>query len=172
MEKAEVIQTFYLSTCENITFSDISFVKISFFNMHIYFINILLYFTIICILNNTYNATHKWLDFCMNMWCKTTYLRYIAQLVTKNLWCTVSKNSRLLVYKRTLRSTKLKKNSSKTFYRLNCKEFRKKSQKSIHLLRCTKCMSHVRYWYITIHVFFNHPTSIKWFISWIVGTRL
>ena len=27
----------------------------------------------------------------MNMWCRTIYLRYIAQLLTKNLWCTVSK---------------------------------------------------------------------------------
>ena len=42
------------------------------------------------ILNKIYNATHKWLDFYMNMWCRTIYLRYIAQLLTKNLWCTVS----------------------------------------------------------------------------------
>ena len=43
------------------------------------------------ILNQSYNATRKWLDFGMNMWCRTVYdLRYIAQLLTKNLWCTVS----------------------------------------------------------------------------------
>ena len=41
------------------------------------------------ILNQTYNTTRKWLDFCMNMWCKTLYLRHIAQLLTKNLWYTV-----------------------------------------------------------------------------------
>ena len=54
-----------------------------------------------------------------------------------------------------------------------CKEFRKKSQKSTHLLRCTKCRSHVGYWYITTHFSFsNYPTSIKWFVSWTVGNRL
>ena len=42
------------------------------------------------IVNQTYNATCKWLDFCMNMWCRTTYLRGIAQLLTKNLCCTVT----------------------------------------------------------------------------------
>ena len=42
------------------------------------------------ILNQIYNATRKWLDFCMDMWCRTFCLRYIAQLLTKNLWCTVS----------------------------------------------------------------------------------
>ena len=45
------------------------------------------------ILNQTYNTTRKWLDFCMNMWCGTIYLRHIAQLLTKNLWCTVSNAS-------------------------------------------------------------------------------
>ena len=34
-------------------------------------------------------------------------------------------------------------------------------------------MSHIGYWYITIHfIFFSHPTSIKWFVSWTVGNRL
>ena len=42
------------------------------------------------ILNQTYNATRKRLHFCMNMWCRTIYLRHIAQLLTKNLWCTMS----------------------------------------------------------------------------------
>ena len=46
-----------------------------------------------CILNQTYNATRKWLNFCMNMWCRAIYLKYIAQLLIKNLWCTVSKVS-------------------------------------------------------------------------------
>ena len=45
------------------------------------------------ILNQTYNATRMWLDFCMNMWCRAVYLRCIAQLLTKNLWCTVRKVS-------------------------------------------------------------------------------
>ena len=31
---------------------------------------------ILYILNQTYNATRKRLDFCMNMWCRTIYLRY------------------------------------------------------------------------------------------------
>ena len=43
-----------------------------------------------CILNQSFNATRKWLDFCMNMWCRTIYLRYIVQLLTKNLWGSVS----------------------------------------------------------------------------------
>ena len=42
------------------------------------------------ILNQTYNPIRKWLDFCMNMWCRIIYLRHIAQLLTKNLWCTVN----------------------------------------------------------------------------------
>ena len=42
------------------------------------------------ILNQSYNETQKWLNFCMNMWWRTIYLRYIAQVLTKNLWCTVS----------------------------------------------------------------------------------
>ena len=81
----------------------------------------------------------------------------------KDLKCNNVKNSCLLVNTRTLCSTKLKKNMCKTFYRLKCKEFRKNSQKSTHLLRCMKCMSHVGYWNITIHFifFFNHPTSTK-----------
>ena len=34
-------------------------------------------------------------------------------------------------------------------------------------------MSHLGYWYITVHfIFFNHPTSIKWFESWTVGNIL
>ena len=34
-------------------------------------------------------------------------------------------------------------------------------------------MSHIGYWHITIHfIFFNHPTSTKWFVSWTVGNRL
>ena len=91
----------------------------------------------------------------------------------KYLKCNNVKCSCLLVNKRTLRSTELKKNICKTFYRLKCKEFRKKSQKSTHLLRCTKCISHVGYCYITMRfIFFNHPTSIKWFVSWTVGNRL
>ena len=87
----------------------------------------------------------------------------------KDLKCNNVKNSCLLVNKRTLRSTKLKKNICNTFFALK----RKKSQKSTHLLRCTKCMSHVGYWHITMHfIFFNDPTSIKWFVSWTVGSRL
>ena len=43
-----------------------------------------------CILNQINNAIRKWLHFCMNMWCRTLYLRYIAQQLIKNLWCTVS----------------------------------------------------------------------------------
>ena len=87
----------------------------------------------------------------------------------KDLKCNNVKNS----YKWTLHSTKLKKNICKTFYLLKCKEFRKKSQNSTHLLRCTKCMSYVGYWYITMHfIFFNHHTSIKWFISWTAGNIL
>ena len=42
------------------------------------------------ILNQNYNATHKWLDFRMNMWCRTIYLRYSAQVLTKNHWRTDS----------------------------------------------------------------------------------
>ena len=39
----------------------------------------------IYILNQTYNATHKWFDFCMNdnlseIYCSATH---------KNFWCTV-----------------------------------------------------------------------------------
>ena len=34
----------------------------------------------------TDNATRKWFDFYMNMWCRTISLRYIAQLLIKNLW--------------------------------------------------------------------------------------
>ena len=91
----------------------------------------------------------------------------------KDLKCKTVKNSCLLVNKRNLCATKLKKNICKTFYRLKCKEFRQKSHKSAHLLRCTKCVSHVGYWYITIHfMFFNLPTCIKWFVSWTVGNRL
>ena len=44
----------------------------------------------VAILNQKYNATRKWLDFGMKMWCRTIYLIYIAPLLTKNLWCTVS----------------------------------------------------------------------------------
>ena len=40
-------------------------------------------------LNQSYNATRKWLDFCMNMGCRTFYPRYIAPLLTENLWCIV-----------------------------------------------------------------------------------
>ena len=36
-----------------------------------------------------------------------------------------------------------------------------------------KFISHVGYWYFTMHfIFFNHPTSIKWFVSWTAGNRL
>ena len=32
---------------------------------------------------------------------------------------------------------------------------------------------HVAYWYIMIHlIFFIHPTSIKWFVSWTIENRL
>ena len=41
-------------------------------------------------LNQTYNATRKWSDLCMNMWCRKIYLTYIAQLLTKKLWYTLS----------------------------------------------------------------------------------
>ena len=41
------------------------------------------------ILNQTYYATRKWLNFCTNMLCRTIYLRYIAQQLTKNLCCTL-----------------------------------------------------------------------------------
>ena len=91
----------------------------------------------------------------------------------KDLKCNNVKQYCLLVNKRTLCPTKLKENIWKTFYRLKCKEFRKESQKSTQLLCRTKRMSHVGYWYITIDfIFFNHPTSIKWFVSWTVGNRL
>ena len=42
------------------------------------------------ILNQSYNATRKWLDFCMNMWCRIICLRHIAQLLTRNLPYSVS----------------------------------------------------------------------------------
>ena len=42
------------------------------------------------ILNQSCNTTRKWLDFGMNMWCMTICLTYVAQLLTKNFWCTVS----------------------------------------------------------------------------------
>ena len=45
------------------------------------------------ILNQNYSATHKWPDFCMTMWGRTIYLRYIAQLLPKNVWCTGSSAS-------------------------------------------------------------------------------
>ena len=37
-----------------------------------------------------YNATRKWLDFCMTKGytCRTISLRYIVQLPTTTLWCT------------------------------------------------------------------------------------
>ena len=90
----------------------------------------------------------------------------------KTLNAIMLKNPCLLMKKWTFCSPKLKKNICKTFYLLKCKEFWKKFQKSSHLLRCTKCMSHVGYWYITMHfIFFNHPTS-KRFVSWTVGNRL
>ena len=41
------------------------------------------------ILNQTYYATRKWLNFCTNMLCRTIYLRYIAQQLIKNLCCTL-----------------------------------------------------------------------------------
>ena len=40
--------------------------------------------------NQTYNATGNWLDFCINMWRRIIYMKYIAQLLTKNLLCTAS----------------------------------------------------------------------------------
>ena len=48
---------------------------------------------LINILSQTYNATHKWVGFSMNMWCRTIFLRHIAQLLTRNLWYTVGKVS-------------------------------------------------------------------------------
>ena len=42
------------------------------------------------ILNQNYNTTRKCLDFCMTMWCRTIYLRYVAQLLANNLWCTLN----------------------------------------------------------------------------------
>ena len=44
----------------------------------------------IYILNQSYNATRKWLDFRTNMGCRPFYPRYIAPLPTENLWCIVS----------------------------------------------------------------------------------
>ena len=78
----------------------------------------------------------------------------------KDRKCNNVQNSCLLVNKRTLCLTNLKKNICKTFYRLKCKEFRKTFQKSAHLLRCTKSMSHVGYWYIIIHFIFFSTTYL------------
>ena len=92
----------------------------------------------------------------------------------EDLKCNSVTNSCLLVNKRTIRSVKYRRTFQKHFFALKCKAFWKKSQKSTHLLRCSKCMSDVGYWYITMHfVFsFNHPTSVKWFVSWTVENRL
>ena len=80
-----------------------------------------------------------------------------SEIAWRPLNAIILKDSCLLVNKWTLRTTKLKKNICKTFYHLKWKKFRKKSQKSTHLLRCTKCMSHVGYWYITVHFIFFQP---------------
>ena len=45
---------------------------------------------ILYIPNQNCNAARKGPDFCMTMWGRTTYLRYIAQLLTRKLWCTDS----------------------------------------------------------------------------------
>ena len=55
-----------------------------------------LYFDADNILNQIYNTTRKWPDFCMTWRGRTIYLRYIAQLLTKNPWCTVSNVSTAL----------------------------------------------------------------------------
>ena len=60
-----------------------------------------------------------------------------------NLKCNNVTNSCLLVNKRTLLSTEVKKNICKTFYRLKMKRIPKEISEPTHLLRCTKCMSQV-----------------------------
>ena len=45
----------------------------------------LVQFIQIVLLNQTFNATQKWFDFYMFMWCRTISLRYIAQLLINNL---------------------------------------------------------------------------------------
>ena len=91
----------------------------------------------------------------------------------KDLKCNNVKNSCLLVDKRTLCSTKLK-NICKTFYRLNMQRIPKEISEintsfTLHEMHvaCRILVHHHSF-----HFFFNHPTSIKWFVSWTVGNRL
>ena len=92
----------------------------------------------------------------------------------KDLKCNNVKNYCLLVNKRTLFSTKLKKNIRKSFYRLKMQRIPKgiseiNTSFTLHEMHVAcRILSHHHRNYL----FFNHPTSIKWFVSWTVGNRL
>ena len=91
-------------------------------------------------------------------------------LCLKDLKCNNVKNYCLLVNKRSFLSTKLKKNICKTFYRLKMWNIPKEISEIPILLQCTKCISHVGNWYITMHFIFVQPPYLHkmvcFFNSW------
>ena len=77
--------------------------------------------------------------------------------------------TKMLVNKRTLRTTKLKKNICKTFDHLKMKGIPKEisqinSSFTMHEMHVA-CRILVHHYVFLFFSFFNHPTSIKWFVS-------
>ena len=92
----------------------------------------------------------------------------------KDLKCNKVKNSCLLLNKRTLRSTKLKKNICETFYRLQNVKNSERSPRNqlISYDARNACRMSDTGTSPCISFFSTHPTSVKWIVSWTVGNRL
>ena len=98
----------------------------------------------------------------------------------KHLKCNNVKSYCLLVNKRTLFSTKLKKNIRKSFYRLKMQRIPKGISEintsftlhEMHVACRILLHHHWIHFFFQPPIFFNHPTSTKWFVSWTVGNIL
>ena len=97
-----------------------------------------------------------------------------SEIAWKTLNAIILKKSCLLVNKRSLCSTKIKKNICKTFYRLKMWRIPKEISEintsfTLHEIHvpCRILVHHHSF-----HFFFNHPTSKKRFVSWAFGNRL